>query len=76
MPAGRAPRIRLHDLRHTAATLMFAKRVGDKVISERLGHTDPATTSRLYKNVTETMQREAADVMDGFIRRTTQHRDR
>jgi len=64
------PRIRLHDLRHTAATLMFAKRVGDKVISERLGHTDPSTTSRLYKHVTETMQREAADVMDGFIRRT------
>jgi len=64
------PRIRLHDLRHTAATLMFAKRIGDKVISERLGHTDPSTTSRLYKHVTETMQREAADVMDGFVKRT------
>ncbi|HWL26047.1 MAG TPA: tyrosine-type recombinase/integrase [Ureibacillus sp.] len=33
-----APQIRFHDLRHTHATVLLAKGINVKVISERLGH--------------------------------------
>ncbi len=36
--ASNLPRIRLHDLRHTAASLMLADGVPVKVVSELLGH--------------------------------------
>ncbi|MCB1030324.1 MAG: tyrosine-type recombinase/integrase, partial [Acidimicrobiales bacterium] len=35
------PRIRIHDLRHTHATIMLKKDVPVKVVSERLGHSSP-----------------------------------
>jgi integrase len=39
---------RLHDARHTAATLMYAQGVGLEVISRALGHSSSAITSKLY----------------------------
>jgi integrase len=53
-------RIRLHDLRHTAATLMLENGVPLKAVAERLGHSSIRTTSDLYQHVSETMQDEAA----------------
>jgi integrase len=38
------PRIRFHDLRHTAATLLLARGVNVKVVSEMLGHSSVAIT--------------------------------
>jgi integrase len=58
------PHIRFHDLRHTAATLLFAQRINPKVVSEMLGHSDIAITLGLYGHVTPPMQKEAADTMD------------
>lgn len=55
------PVIRLHDLRHTAATLMLANGEHPKVVQERLGHSDIAMTLNRYSHVTMDMQREAAD---------------
>ena len=40
------PNIRLYDLRHTAATLALTVGVSPKVVSEQLGHTSAAFTSR------------------------------
>jgi integrase len=57
------PRIRFHDLRHTAATLMLLKGVSAKVVSERLGHSSVAFTMDRYAHVLPSMQREAAEVM-------------
>jgi integrase len=57
------PRIRLHDLRHTAATLMLASGVNIKVVSEMLGHSSVATTLTIYAHVTEDMQEHAARAM-------------
>jgi integrase len=54
------PRIRLHDLRHSAATLLLEEGVPLKVVSERLGHSSIAITGDLYQHVTEHMQAEAA----------------
>jgi len=52
--------IRLHDLRHTHATLALAAGVPVKVISERLGHESPAFTLKQYAHVIPGMQAEAA----------------
>jgi integrase len=45
------PRIRLHDTRHTAASLMLASGVGVKVVSEMLGHASPTITLAIYAHV-------------------------
>ena len=54
------PKIRLHDLRHTHATIALRAGVPVKVISERLGHESPAFTMKQYAHVLPGMQAEAA----------------
>ncbi len=54
------PRIRLHDLRHTHATLGLAAGVPVRVMSERLGHASPEFTMRQYQHVLPGMQAAAA----------------
>ncbi len=61
------PRLTFHTLRHTAATLMLGSGTHIRVVAERLGHADPAVTLRVYRHVTPTMQREAAQVMDAVL---------
>jgi integrase len=53
------PPIRLHDLRHTHASLMLRAGVPLKVVSERLGHADPAFTMRVYQHVLPGMRAAA-----------------
>jgi integrase len=55
------PRLTVHGLRHTSATVMLASGVAPKVAAERLGHADATLFSNLYSHVTPTMQREAAE---------------
>ncbi len=57
----RLPAIRLHDLRHTHATLLLADGVPVKVVSERLGHANATITLTVYQHVHPGMGREAAD---------------
>jgi integrase len=61
------PRIRFHDLRHTAATLMLSRGVHPKIAGEMLGHSTIAITLDLYSHVTPTMQRDAAAAVDGVF---------
>jgi len=65
------PRIRFHDLRHTAATLLLSSGVHPKIASEMLGHSSVAFTLDVYSHVTETLQREAALAMDAALRPLT-----
>ena len=53
-------RRRLHDARHTAATLMYSQGVGIETISRTLGHSSSAITSRLYVHTAEEPLKEAA----------------
>lgn len=53
--------IRLHDLRHTHATVLLRAGVHPKVVSERLGHAKVSITLDVYSHVMPTLQREAAD---------------
>ena len=55
------PVIRLHDLRHTHATLLLADGVPVKVVSERLGHASATITLTVYQHVHPGMGRQAAD---------------
>jgi len=57
------PRIRLHDLRHTWATLALQNGVHVKVVQERLGHASATITLDIYSHVTEGMDRDAANTV-------------
>jgi integrase len=59
---GIAPK-RLHDARHTAATLMYSQSVGIETISRALGHSSSAITSRLYVHSSEEPLRKAAELI-------------
>ena len=54
------PRIRLHDLRHTHATILLRDRENVKVVSERLGHASVTITLTTYSHVMPGDQRQAA----------------
>lgn len=61
------PHARVHDLRHTAATLMLSRGVPVKVVSEMLGHADVSTTLSIYAHVLPDMQGGAASAMDDLL---------
>jgi integrase len=69
--AATVPVIRIHDLRHTAATLMLLAGVHVKVVSERLGHANISITLQTYSHVLPTMQQDAAAALDVLLRRPT-----
>jgi integrase len=54
------PRITVHGARHTHATLLLKHGVPVKVVSERLGHADPAFTIRTYQHLLPSIQADAA----------------
>ena len=54
------PRIRLHDLRHSHASVLLKEGVPLKVVSERLGHANPAFTLSVYQHLLPGMQADAA----------------
>lgn len=57
------PRIRLHDTRHTHATLALRAGVHPKVVSDRLGHSSTTVTLDTYSHVVPGLQEEAASVV-------------
>jgi integrase len=63
------PEVRLHDLRHTNASLALEAGVELKVVSERLGHATTGITADLYTHVAPTVGQSAAariaDVLRG-----------
>jgi len=61
------PDIRLYDLRHTFATLMFENKEQLKLVSEMLGHASVRQTADTYTHVSPTMHREAAMRLNHFL---------
>ncbi len=64
---GIAPK-RLHDARHTAATLMYSQGVGIETISRSLGHSSSAITSKLYVHSAEEPLRKAAFLLNEILK--------
>jgi integrase len=60
-------KIRLHDLRHTHATLLLKAGEPVKVVSERLGHASPMITMTVYQHVMPGMQRDAATKLAALV---------
>lgn len=63
----RLPRLTLHGLRHTHATLLLELGVHPKVVQERLGHSNISTTMNIYSHVTPTMQQDAVSRLSNLI---------
>ena len=59
--------IRLHDARHTHASLMLKQGVHPKVVSERLGHATIAITLDTYSHVVPGLQEAAAEGFDKLV---------
>ena len=65
--AGLRP-IRLHDLRHSWATIALRHGVHPKVVQERLGHSSIAVTMGIYSHVMPVMHAEAAAAVTSAVR--------
>jgi len=61
------PPMRVHDLRHTCATLLLARNVNPRIVQEILGHSQIALTLGTYSHVLPTLAREAADEMQRAV---------
>jgi integrase len=63
----KVPTIRLHDTRHTAASLMLAAGVPVKVVSEMLGHGDVRITLGIYQHVLPSMGADAGAALSALV---------
>lgn len=61
------PKIRIHDMRHTHATLLLQMGENIKVVSERLGHATITTTLNTYAHVMPNMQKTLAENLEKSI---------
>jgi integrase len=63
------PRIRLHDLRHTWASLALEAGVHIRVVADRLGHSSPTVTLNVYSHSTPKLDRAAAEAVSQMVGR-------
>jgi integrase len=61
------PKVRFHDLRHTAASLMLNNGIPVIVVSKILGHSKPSITLDTYGHLYNEMQGGAAHLMDELV---------
>ncbi len=61
------PRLRIHDLRHTAATHLMTNHVNPKVVQELLGHSTISITLDTYSHVLQPLAKEASGLMSSLI---------
>jgi integrase len=57
------PRIRLHDVRHTYATVSLDAGILPKIVSDRLGHASVAFTLQTYTHRSDGRDRDAAETV-------------
>lgn len=65
--AGLPKKLRFHDLRHSAATLLLLQGVNVKVVSEMLGHESVSLTLDVYSHVLPAMQSDATAKMEALL---------
>jgi integrase len=63
--------MRLHDLRHSCATLLHEAGVDWKEISDLMGHSKVSITQDLYAHMTPTLRQRTAEAMDEVFRRAS-----
>ncbi|HHX50578.1 MAG TPA: site-specific integrase [Clostridia bacterium] len=62
------PRVRLHDLRHTHASLLLKRGIHAKIVQERLGHSSITMTLDLYSHITPGLDQAAAASLNGLMK--------
>jgi integrase len=67
------PKVRLHDLRHTHASLLLARGVHPKIVQERLGHSSITMTLDLYSHLVPGLQEAAAATLNGLLSKEKSH---
>ncbi len=67
LKASSVPKIRFHDLRHTAASLMLNHGVPVLIASRRLGHSKASITMDVYGHLMPNKQEEAAELLDNLV---------
>ena len=60
--------IRLHDARHTLATILYREGVHPKIVQELLGHSDISTTTDIYTQSVPALQNEAIKKLDALFK--------
>jgi integrase len=60
-------RVRFHDVRHTAASLLLSQGVPLRTVMEVLGHSSITVTANLYAHVAPALTRDAADRMEAVL---------
>lgn len=60
-------KIRFHDLRHTAASILLAKGVSMKQIQEWLGHSDFGTTANTYSHLDANSKKELGNIISDIF---------
>ena len=60
-------RIRLHDVRHTWATLARDLGVNSKIVTDRLGHANESVTQQIYTHKSTGQDRDAAEMIARII---------
>ncbi len=61
------PKVTLHSLRHTNATLMIAEGVDVCTVSKRLGHANTSTTLNIYAHALKSRDQEAAEILESML---------
>ncbi len=64
--------VRLHDLRHFAATRLLSSGIDVRTVSGRLGHADASTTLGVYSHFLESADAAAAEVMGDLVRQPSE----
>jgi integrase len=67
LKAAGLPKMRLHDLRHGAATLLLGAGVHPRVAQQLLRHASSKTTTEIYSHVTAAQERQAAEVLQAAL---------
>lgn len=63
------PKIRLHDLRHTFASILYEAGVDLKAISEALGHSDLGTTNKIYTHRFDKTHKKTVTAMSQALKK-------
>lgn len=68
-PEEKLPMIRLHDLRHTSATLLISENVDVKTVSGRLGHAQTSTTMNIYSHYLKKSDEQASEKLEKLFQK-------
>src|SRR5262249_11005733 len=63
------PAMNVHGTRHTSATLAIGRGVDIRTVAGRLGHSDTATTLRIYAHFLQAAAQAAGEALDDVLRR-------